>query len=265
MTNKYYAVYSGKVPGIFTTWEEAKGSVNHFSGALYKSFPTFEQAIEWLTEISNNAERNDEEVPDKVREIVNKAKPIRHVSKSKVNSNNGIEAIKEASPISEAGGVHLYTDGSYDKESKTYAWAYVLTTDTEELIYFDCGKSIAGEDNMWQVSGEIEGVIEGLKKAVILGYPAININYDLVNLQKWGDDEWKAKKKDTQKYKNCILEYRNSGVNITFSKIKAHSGNQYNEIADMLAKRALGIRKIDNMDAIPDRYKSLMKPWEKVK
>lgn len=261
MANKYYAVYSGRVPGIFTTWEEAKRSVNHFSEALYKGFPTFEQAVGWLAEISSDAESNDEEVPDKVREIVNKAKVTSHTASKKAKSNNGIEASKDASMCSDASGVHLYTDGSYDKEFKTYSWSYVLTTDTEELIAFDCGKNLAGEDNMWQVSGEIEGVINGLNKATALGYPVINVNYDLVNIQKWGDDEWKAKKKGTQKYKDCIFKYRNSGVNITFSKIKAHSGNKYNEIADMLAKRALGIRKFDNMDAIPDEYKSLLKPW----
>jgi ribonuclease HI len=43
---KYYIVWKGLAPGIYDSWEEAKKQVDGFEGALYKSFPTKEDAIE---------------------------------------------------------------------------------------------------------------------------------------------------------------------------------------------------------------------------
>ena len=43
-TKKYYAVREGRVPGIYNTWDECKTNVTGFSGAVYKSFTTLEEA-----------------------------------------------------------------------------------------------------------------------------------------------------------------------------------------------------------------------------
>lgn len=48
MAKKFYAVKKGRNTGIFTTWEECKASVSRYSGAQYKSFPTLEEAREYL-------------------------------------------------------------------------------------------------------------------------------------------------------------------------------------------------------------------------
>lgn len=44
MAVKYYAVKSGKVPGIYRTWDECKKMVDGFPNARYKSFLTLEEA-----------------------------------------------------------------------------------------------------------------------------------------------------------------------------------------------------------------------------
>ena len=36
--NKYYVVWKGKKPGVYTSWEECKKQINGFEGAQYKSF-----------------------------------------------------------------------------------------------------------------------------------------------------------------------------------------------------------------------------------
>ena len=48
MAQKDYAVKIGKTPGIYRTWEECKAMVHGFPGAVYKSFPTEEEAISFL-------------------------------------------------------------------------------------------------------------------------------------------------------------------------------------------------------------------------
>lgn len=44
MTSKYYAVKKGKKPGVYRTWDECKAQTDGFSGAIFKSFKTQEEA-----------------------------------------------------------------------------------------------------------------------------------------------------------------------------------------------------------------------------
>jgi ribonuclease HI len=41
---KYYVVWKGRKPGIFTSWAECEKQVKGFTGARFKSFPTIEEA-----------------------------------------------------------------------------------------------------------------------------------------------------------------------------------------------------------------------------
>ena len=45
---KYYAIAKGRVPGVYTSWEEAKKQISHFKEARFKKFDTFEQAQEFV-------------------------------------------------------------------------------------------------------------------------------------------------------------------------------------------------------------------------
>jgi ribonuclease HI len=42
--NKYYVVWSGKIPGIYDSWDKCKKQVEGIEGAKYKGFPTLELA-----------------------------------------------------------------------------------------------------------------------------------------------------------------------------------------------------------------------------
>lgn len=55
---KYYAVKHGKVPGIYTTWDECKKQVNGFSNARYKSFSTKEEALKFISDNISNTDNN---------------------------------------------------------------------------------------------------------------------------------------------------------------------------------------------------------------
>ncbi len=44
MAQKYYVVWRGTKPGIYTTWEDCKAQVHGVAGAAYKSFPTEAEA-----------------------------------------------------------------------------------------------------------------------------------------------------------------------------------------------------------------------------
>lgn len=57
MSKKYYAVKKGHHPGIYLTWADCQKEVSGFSGAVYKSFTTRDEAETWL--------KPSEEAPDR--------------------------------------------------------------------------------------------------------------------------------------------------------------------------------------------------------
>lgn len=47
---KFYAVKAGKKVGVFDNWTECNESIKGFSGAIYKSFPSKEEAEAFLSD-----------------------------------------------------------------------------------------------------------------------------------------------------------------------------------------------------------------------
>lgn len=45
---KYYAVSSGRVPGIYEDYEEARKQVDHLPRSHWKSFKTRKEALDYL-------------------------------------------------------------------------------------------------------------------------------------------------------------------------------------------------------------------------
>lgn len=41
---RFYAVRAGRMPGVYTTWAECQNMINGFQGAVYKAFPSREEA-----------------------------------------------------------------------------------------------------------------------------------------------------------------------------------------------------------------------------
>ena len=59
-----------------------------------------------------------------------------------------------------------------------------------------------------------------------------------MGIEKWATREWKAKKNVSTDY-ILLFDQVSNGIKVNFQKVKAHSGNEFNEIVDQLAKRAL--------------------------
>ena len=55
-TKKYYAVRKGLNPGIYNTWDECRKNVIGFSGAIYKSFTSLEEAKSFMNGGSSTAD-----------------------------------------------------------------------------------------------------------------------------------------------------------------------------------------------------------------
>ena len=57
---KYYAVKSGRLKGIFTSWDDCQNVTSCYAGAVYKSFKDIDSAIEFFTgdAISSDAKKD---------------------------------------------------------------------------------------------------------------------------------------------------------------------------------------------------------------
>ena len=138
-------------------------------------------------------------------------------------------------------GLIAYVDGSFNAKKKVYGYGAVLI-DGQQVIKRLCGhgdneECISGRN----VAGEIFGALAAVKYAVEHPeYDGIVIYYDYMGIEKWAIGEWKANKKLTQYYADKMTKYRKQ-LPIVFMKVEAHTGDFYNEQADQLAKKAVGI------------------------
>lgn len=63
MSEKYYAVKIGKTSGIYRTWAECAQLVQGYPGAIYKSFPSMEEAESFLGNAVPEYENAEKQTP----------------------------------------------------------------------------------------------------------------------------------------------------------------------------------------------------------
>jgi len=124
-----------------------------------------------------------------------------------------------------------YVDGSYI-DSKTGYGAIILRLGIPiKKLY---GR-LKGSEDLRQVGGELQAVKEVLTYCAQNDIGEIAIFYDYTGIREWAEDNWKANKTITKSYKAFMKQ---NTVTVHWQKVKAHSGNIFNEMADRLAKKA---------------------------
>ncbi len=132
-----------------------------------------------------------------------------------------------------------YVDGSFDVKSGRYSSGVFIIYKGEELEFSQKFED-AEMAEMRNVAGEIMGAVIAMKYALKFKIKKLVIHHDYQGLSMWATGQWKTNKKGTQNYANFCKECFKE-VDISFVKVKAHSGDKYNDKADELAKRALGL------------------------
>ena len=93
---------------------------------------------------------------------------------------------------------------------------------------------------MHNVAGEIMGALTVIEYCLEKGIPALEIHHDYEGVAKWAQGQWKANRPGTIAYAAACRKAREK-LKLGFVKVKGHSGDTYNDLADRLAKQALGI------------------------
>ncbi|MDN6386052.1 MAG: ribonuclease, partial [Alkalibacterium sp.] len=90
----------------------------------------------------------------------------------------------------------------------------------------------------FQIAGECFGALNAIRWAIKNGYKELSIYYDYLGIEMWATGQWRANKIVSKDYVKYFRSYA-SKIDVSFIKVKAHTGVTYNERADELAKRAL--------------------------
>ncbi len=130
-------------------------------------------------------------------------------------------------------------DGSYNKETGEYACGVLLIRDGLTETY---SKSFHDPElaTMHNVAGEIEGARLLMELCVQKGIGHVDLYYDYAGIECWCTGAWKTNKEGTRAYR-AYYESLKGILNVSFHKVTGHSGDKYNDIADLLAKRPLGL------------------------
>lgn len=211
MAKKYYAVRKGLTPGIYFTWADCKKNVDGFPGAEYKGFDNLQEAENFL-------KMNSQE-------------------KTVLDSGTFLE--NEAVSIDSSDGAIAYVDGSFNVATGEYSYGAVIFYDgKEEHLSRKFSDPVMSQ--MRNVAGEIKGSMCAMTYCIEHKIKKITIYYDYEGIEKWCTGAWKANKEGTIAYREFYKKACEQ-VKIQFVKVKGHSGDKYNDLADSLAKQALGI------------------------
>ena len=204
MAAKYYAVQVGRSTGVFFSWAECQKQVTGFPGAVYKSFLTMEEAEAFVKGVQPEVKQTGTE----------------------------ILAV-------EPGALVAYVDGSYHVGNGQFSYGVVLLNGQEVLKFceFSLDEELA---SMRNVAGEIKGAEAAMRYAVEHGFSKLYIYHDYEGIAKWCQGTWKTNKEGTKAYK-AYFDSIQDKLQVVFVKVAAHTGDTYNEMADKLAKQALGM------------------------
>lgn len=199
----YYGVRVGRNPGIYENWDRCEEEVRGYKGAKYKKFKTYEEALEYIDDIGSS--RGTKQV-------------------------NIIDELKKGEMIA-------YVDGSFSAELNIYSYGVVIigSQGIERFNGWDDDPKLA---EMRNVSGELKGAMVAMDIAFQRGVDTLYLHYDYMGIEEWAKGRWKRNKEGTRAYK-AYYDSIADKLSVEFIKVLAHSGVEYNEEADKLAKEAI--------------------------
>lgn len=219
MAKKFYVVWAGREPGIYTDWPSAQKQVIKFAGAKYKSFPTKAEA-----------------------EAAFVGGTVSSTSSSKTNNANNLSA----PPIKT--DVVIYCDGGCDPNPGK-AGSGVAVYQNDQLIqlwygvYNPNGTNNTAELNALYYSLRLaqHAIKQGLSAQILC-----DSMYSIQCIRDWAagweKNGWKKKTgeiKNLDIIKQAYALYNEIKDKVLLSHVKAHAGTEGNELADRMTMVAV--------------------------
>lgn len=202
---------------ILTSWPETEILVKG-NKADYQSFKTMEEAKAYLS------------TPD----------PLMH----------------KAEALYPLNALHCYVDGSFNKDIPNYSFGLTCVQNSK-VDHTDYG---AGKNKeaiqMQQIGGELLGAMKALVYAKAHGHKEVVIFHDYKGVCYHAIGYWKRDNPFGETYYQWMQKFfkDNPELKVIFCKVDAHTGDEFNEITDLLAKKALGNTGTIAQQKIAEKY-----------
>lgn len=130
------------------------------------------------------------------------------------------------------GGLRLYVDGSFVPGVEEAGWA-VAAVENGALLWTMAGKTGAALSR--NIDGEVEAAAQAIEWLREHPQPA-TICHDYEGIARWALGEWKRNSEVAKRYAARVSPLPKE---VRFEKIRAHSGEEWNELVDRLAREEL--------------------------
>ncbi|KAI9067780.1 ribonuclease H-like protein [Trametes sanguinea] len=278
----FYAVATGRKPGIYTNWDECKAQVLNYNGAKYKKFVNHHEAESWISlnvgpDVARKAmddflgshpeyKQSTGTMSSSAVTAVSTATSIntKPLPSTELRASPATEVTRIASYPAHQGQdsnspLIVYTDGACRGNGQDGSIAGVGVWWGHDDSRNICERCPGNQTN--NRAELIQAIIRALETApmdrplIIKSDSQYSINCLTIWLQSWKDRGWKTAKGTPVlnvpliRYAEIMLEERRNFAkqSVEFVKVLGHSGEVGNEGADRLAN--LGA----TMPAVPDR------------
>jgi len=137
-----------------------------------------------------------------------------------------------------------YVDGSFNDSIPNYSFGVVCVLNGS-IVFSSGGTGTNAEAiSMRQIAGELLGAMKALVYAKKNDCRHVRIYHDYIGVDKHALGTWKRTNPFSVTYYNWMQDiFRNHPeMKVSFHKVAAHTGNLYNELADVLAKNAIDMK-----------------------
>lgn len=215
----FYAVKSGKIPGVYSTWKECQEQVKGYKGCVYKKFDNRDDAKEFVNDIQQNGNQQNNSKKFSIND-----KEVNYIYTDGSCVNNGKENAIAGIGIYFSKNKHPSISQTLDKN------IYKQTNNTAELLAIITALEIVHT----KFSNEYFIIFTDSKYSMLCA----DSYGDRMNKKNWSEDI-----KNKELVKKLYTLY-NSSENVRLQHIFSHTGNQDehslgNEQADHLAYLAI--------------------------
>lgn len=265
----YYAVRKGRKTGIFMCWEQCKKQTHKFKNAEFKKFMTEREAEQYLegfnynidvgTKTSKKTKKERSKLKKQKKEVLERKKDLlvgvndsykmfsikdfRNIYQSKRRMYKGKEGeFPQEIKKPNKNQAIAYVDGSYDEKKETYGYGVVFFCKYGVSRISGYGREPALVE-MRNISGELKAAMIAMELAILRGKKELLLFFDYNGIEHFAKGNWVSHNEAIKSYKK-YCDLASCDLDITFQKIKGHSGNKFHDEADCLAKQ--GASKYNN-------------------
>ena len=168
---------------------------------------------------------------NKVLKFTNEQKANEYIAQNE--TNNDTDTLTANKKANDNDMLQIYVDGSYNGEFCSYA-CVVLDKNGPQFL----SGCVKDEEHLCNVAGELTAAKTAIQYCLDNKIKRVSIYYDFSGIEEYCLNGKNMKKNFVNKYCDFVNKAKEK-TDINFVKVKAHSKDKFNDMADMLAKNAI--------------------------